>query len=525
MSLIQVSHLTFCYEGSYDPVFEEVSFELDTDWKLGFIGRNGQGKTTFLQLLMGRYEYQGTISASVDFDYFPFQVPDPEEMAIEVAQRHSPDLELWKFKRELGLLQVPEDVLYRPFFTLSNGEQTKVLLALLFLKENQFLLLDEPTNHLDQKAKGEIVRYLKGKKGFILVSHDRMLLDQCVDHILSINRANIEVQKGNFSSWRHNKELQDRYEQEKDARLKKEIKRMDTAARRTANWSDQVEKSKKGAADKGYVGHKAAKMMQRAKNAERRREQAVEEKKALLRNLDEEESLKLHPLSHHARRLVEVSQVSIAYGGRTVCRIPDFTVESGERVALVGRNGSGKSSLLKLIAGEELSHTGTVRLASGLTLSVTGIPERVRPGTASGRTVVFRHPAQDGIPPGTTGKRDAVLQRGTKEKSIAGFQPVPSSTFIPMGRAAEFYRRAVPDPDRAIDFAVSAHPAVCGARRRLFTEHRHQNRGGSEAGSPRFPMTTGWKKITMGRQSRGERLSPEDRRRMELLLSDCALAH
>ncbi len=370
MSLIQVSHLTFCYEGSYDPVFEEVSFELDTDWKLGFIGRNGQGKTTFLQLLMGRYEYQGTISASVDFDYFPFQVPDPEEMAIEVAQRHSPDLELWKFKRELGLLQVPEDVLYRPFFTLSNGEQTKVLLALLFLKENQFLLLDEPTNHLDQKAKGEIVRYLKGKKGFILVSHDRMLLDQCVDHILSINRADIEVQKGNFSSWRHNKELQDRYEQEKDARLKKEIKRMDTAARRTANWSDQVEKSKKGAADKGYVGHKAAKMMQRAKNAERRREQAVEEKKALLRNLDEEESLKLHPLSHRARRLVEVSQVSIAYGGRTVCRIPDFTVESGERVALVGRNGSGKSSLLKLIAGEELSHTGTVRLASGLTLSV-----------------------------------------------------------------------------------------------------------------------------------------------------------
>ena len=370
MSLIQVSHLTFCYEGSYDPVFEEVSFELDTDWKLGFIGRNGQGKTTFLQLLMGRYEYQGTISASVDFDYFPFQVPDPEEMAIEVAQRHSPDLELWKFKRELGLLQVPEDVLYRPFFTLSNGEQTKVLLALLFLKENQFLLLDEPTNHLDQKAKGEIVRYLKGKKGFILVSHDRMLLDQCVDHILSINRADIEVQKGNFSSWRHNKELQDRYEQEKDARLKKEIKRMDTAARRTANWSDQVEKSKKGAADKGYVGHKAAKMMQRAKNAERRREQAVEEKKALLRNLDEEESLKLHPLSHRARRLVEVCQVSIAYGGRTVCRIPDFTVESGERVALVGRNGSGKSSLLKLIAGEELSHTGTVRLASGLTLSV-----------------------------------------------------------------------------------------------------------------------------------------------------------
>lgn len=370
MSLIQVSRLTFCYEGSYDPVFENVSFELDTDWKLGFIGRNGQGKTTFLKLLMGCYEYEGSISSSVAFDYFPFEAPDPEEVVIEVAQRHSPDLELWKFKRELGLLKVSEDALYRPFYTLSNGEQTKVLLALLFLKENQFLLLDEPTNHLDQKAKEEIIRYLKGKKGFILVSHDRVLLDQCVDHILSINRANIEVQKGNFSSWQRNKELQDSYEREQDARLKKEIKRMDTAARRTANWSDQVEKSKKGAADKGYVGHKAAKMMQRAKNVERRQQQAIEEKKGLLRNLDEEESLKLHPLAHHARRLVEVSGVSISYGGKTVCRVPDFTVEFGERVALTGRNGSGKSSLLKLVAGKGITHTGTVRLASGLTLSV-----------------------------------------------------------------------------------------------------------------------------------------------------------
>ena len=370
MSLIQVSHLTFCYEGSYDPVFENVSFELDTDWKLGFIGRNGQGKTTFLKLLMGCYdEYEGCISSSVAFDYFPFEVPDPEEMTIEIAQRHSPDLELWKFKRELGLLKLSEDALYRPFYTLSNGEQTKVLLSLLFLKENQFLLLDEPTNHLDQKAKEEIIRYLKSKKGFILVSHDRVLLDQCVDHILSINRANIEVQKGNFSSWQRNKELHDQYEREQDARLKKEIKRMDTAARRTANWSDQVEKSKKGAADKGYVGHKAAKMMQRAKNVERRQQQAIEEKKGLLSNLDEEESLKLHPLTHHARRLVEVSGVSISYGGKTVCQIPDFTVESGERVALTGRNGSGKSSLLKLIAGEALSHTGTIRLASGMTLS------------------------------------------------------------------------------------------------------------------------------------------------------------
>lgn len=77
MSLISVSHLTFCYEGSFDNIFEDVSFQIDTDWKLGLTGRNGRGKTTFLKLLMGQYEYKGTISHSVRFDYFPFEVSQP----------------------------------------------------------------------------------------------------------------------------------------------------------------------------------------------------------------------------------------------------------------------------------------------------------------------------------------------------------------------------------------------------------------------------------------------------------------
>jgi len=72
MSLIQVSNLTFAYDGSYDTIFDRVSFQIDTDWKLGFTGRNGRGKTTFLKLLMGEYEYSGTITASVSFAYFPY---------------------------------------------------------------------------------------------------------------------------------------------------------------------------------------------------------------------------------------------------------------------------------------------------------------------------------------------------------------------------------------------------------------------------------------------------------------------
>ncbi len=123
-----------------------------------------------------------------------------------------PQYEHWKLKRELSLLEVEEEVLYRPFATLSNGEQTKVLLAALFLKESNFLLIDEPTNHLEMNAREKVGQYLNSKKGFILVSHDRAFLDQCVDHILSINRNHIEIQRGNFSTWQQNKELQDRFE-------------------------------------------------------------------------------------------------------------------------------------------------------------------------------------------------------------------------------------------------------------------------------------------------------------------------
>ncbi|HXK78443.1 MAG TPA: ATP-binding cassette domain-containing protein, partial [Oscillospiraceae bacterium] len=135
MSLIDISNLTFAYEGSYDNIFENVSFQIDTDWKLGFTGRNGRGKTTFLNLLLGKYPYHGTISASVAFEYFPFEVTDKSKDALGVVEDIDGSLPRWELLRELSLLELGEEVLYRPFGTLSNGEQTKVLLAALFLKE------------------------------------------------------------------------------------------------------------------------------------------------------------------------------------------------------------------------------------------------------------------------------------------------------------------------------------------------------------------------------------------------------
>ncbi|MDR2572234.1 MAG: ABC-F type ribosomal protection protein [Oscillospiraceae bacterium] len=382
MSLINISNLTFAYDGSYDNIFTDVSFQIDTDWKLGFCGRNGRGKTTFLNLLMGRYEYQGSITASVDFEYFPFAVNDLSLNTQDILAAIAPETQVWQILTELSKLSVGEDTLYRPFSTLSNGERTKALLAGLFLRENSFLLIDEPTNHLDMEARENVAQYLNGKTGYILVSHDRAFLDGCVNHILSINRANIEIQKGNFSSWFHNKQKKDDFELATNEKLKKDIKRLKSAARQSSLWADKVESTKmgKGAAaarKKGHIGmdtmaynaEKSRRMQQRRKNIERRQQSAIDEKSTLLKNIETAEPLKIHALKYHTSRLLTAENLSVSYDGREVFRELSFSVEQGDRLALQGSNGSGKSSIIKLICGENISHTGFIDIGSRLIIS------------------------------------------------------------------------------------------------------------------------------------------------------------
>lgn len=376
MSIIQVSNLSFGYEGSFTNVFENVSFQMDTDWKLGFVGRNGRGKTTFLNLLMGKYPYQGKIIVSAQFEYFPFQVQDPGLTTRLLIESLAPEAADWQIEKEASLLNVKMEALERAFYTLSNGEQTKVLLAGLFLRENRFLLIDEPTNHLDLDGRKAVSTYLNSKKGFIVVSHDRSFLDACVDHILSINKANIEVQQGNFSSWWQNKQLQDQFELNEDEKLRQEMRRLAAASKRNAAWSDEVEKTKlkrnskaDGMLDKGFIGHKSAKMMARSKALETRRAAQIEAKNKLLKNVEDEEKLKLFPLKFHSKVLLDLEDVSIRYGEKVVCEDFNLRLEVGERVALQGKNGSGKSSLLKLMQGEQMDYNGRVNRNPQLIIS------------------------------------------------------------------------------------------------------------------------------------------------------------
>ncbi len=394
MAQISVNNLTFYYDGSFDNIFENVSFSIDTNWRLGFIGRNGKGKTTFLKLLLGEYDYKGTIDTTTVFDYFPYRITEKQKQlpAVDFIEELKTGCEFWRVTCELERLEESAELLYRPFCALSPGERTKILLAVLFSGENDFLLIDEPTNHLDQEAREVVKKYLASKKGFILVSHDRDLLDACTDHCLVLNRGSIEVQHGNFSSWWENKQRKDQFAMAENEKHLKEIRKLRQAAKRTADWADKNERTKIGfdpikepdrcISTRAYIGAKTKKMQSRVKQMEQRIGREIEEKEGLLQDIETPVDLKIVPLSHYKSILVRVKDYSLRYedAESSVFAGLTFTINQGDRIALSGKNGCGKSTLIKMIlqrAGMSESNIavsvdGVCETAAGLVVSYVG---------------------------------------------------------------------------------------------------------------------------------------------------------
>lgn len=379
MSIISVNNLTYYYDGCDEAVYENVSFTLDTTWKTGLIGRNGRGKTTLLKLLTGEFENGGAVSTKAEFLYFPFDVEDKDMTGSELIAVICPGVEEWEVMRELSYMGTDCEILYRPFNTLSGGEQTRLLLCLLFLRDNAFLLIDEPTNCLDLDAREVIGDYLKAKSGFILVSHDRDLLDKCTDHILSLSRSDIEIINGNYSVWKENFDRKEANELMRDKKLKSEIGHLKAAAERSKKWADTAEsrkigidptKTEKSLDRRAVEGAKAKALMKRMKAVENRRQSAINEKSELLKNREYIDVLKIPSIRAKSATVLSVQNLVPYYCDNALCEPVSFTLSYGERLCLSGKNGCGKSTILKIIAGADISYSGSIAKAPGLKISV-----------------------------------------------------------------------------------------------------------------------------------------------------------
>lgn len=377
MSVISVNKLSFAYDGASENVFDDISFSMDTSWKLGLIGRNGRGKTTLLKILLGGLEYNGSIISKCDFYYFPYEIIDKNEITIEIIKNQC-FKDDWEIIRELNFLNCDSEILYRPFDTLSMGEQTKCLLCAMFLIDNAFLLLDEPTNHLDSQTRQIVADYLKRKSGFILVSHNRYLLNEVCDHIISINRSNVDVIAGNYDVWKDSFDKREQFEKSKNEKLKKDIKHLEMSSRQSANWSNISEGRKIGFDPKKVEksidrrpkqAAKAKKMMSRAKSYEKRMQNKISEKESLLSNTENQLSLKLNPELYRSNTLGYVKNLGLSFCDREVFCNVSFDICRGDRIALKGENGSGKSSLIKILLKELGQTDGEFKLNNDVRIS------------------------------------------------------------------------------------------------------------------------------------------------------------
>lgn len=135
MGTIQIENVSFKYDQMMDNLFDSLNLKIDESWKLGLIGRNGRGKTTLLKMLLGQLKYSGQIVSNLNFYYYPQTVVNKDLLTVDVVKEITQleDYDLWKIEVELDKLKVDQNVLQQQFSTLSPGERTKVLLAILFI--------------------------------------------------------------------------------------------------------------------------------------------------------------------------------------------------------------------------------------------------------------------------------------------------------------------------------------------------------------------------------------------------------
>ena len=318
-------------------LFEDISFSIAEGQRVGLIAQNGTGKSTLLSLLTGRDGYDsGSIIYRNDLRVgYLEQSPkfDPEETVLDACFNHEGEAEkVLRAKQILTQLHIGN--LNQPMGQLSGGQQKRVALANVLLTEPDMLILDEPTNHLDLDMIVWLEGYLsRGNKTLLMVTHDRFFLDRVCNLILELDNRTIYTYRGNFSYY-----LEKRQERIDNTRA--EIMRANNLYRRELEWMRRMPQAR---------GHKA-----------RSREEAFYELERVAKQRIEERQLRLKSSNIYiGSKIFECQYVSKAYGeegsDNHIVILKDFYYNFSryEKMGIVGNNGTGKSTFIKMLLGLE----------------------------------------------------------------------------------------------------------------------------------------------------------------------------
>ncbi len=352
--MIQVDDLCLAYSG--DPVLENVSFTVSEGERCGLIGRNGSGKTTLMRLLVGQENPdKGVISFSKGYKlgYLDQHIRFSRPTVIEEACMGLPPEERdasYKAEKILFGLGFKEEEMDIPPEQMSGGYQLRLHLTKVLLSEPDCLLLDEPTNYLDILSIRFLMRFLQQWKGeLILISHDREFMDSVTTHTLGVHRKKVRKFKGGtthfFEQIVQEEEIYER------TRINLEKKK--------AHLQSFVDRF-------GAKASKAAQAQGRQKMIDRI--PALEQLKALYGL-----NFNFHERPFPGIKMLEVKQIAFAYEQeRPIISDLSLAIEKGERIAIIGKNGYGKSTLLRLIAGDLSPETGEVRLSEQTAIGYFG---------------------------------------------------------------------------------------------------------------------------------------------------------
>ncbi len=339
--------------------------------RIGLVGRNGAGKTTLANIITGYLDYdEGSIITTrqkINISYLK-QTEAQTELLLDILNSTVQlDKEFHRRASHLGMNRVKEWSGER-LQNLSGGEKTKMVLASIWASNPDLLIMDEPTNHMDYQGVEYLVSELaRCQRTVIIISHDRYFLDRTVTKIAEIEKGTVRIYPGNYSSYRELKR------QERESKLhayqsqQKEQKEIDYAIARLKNWSDKAhrESRQKGAGIKGgkeYYRKKSKKRDQSVKSQKKRLEKMRQDG---VERPEEERPVDfiLNSMKKRGRRLLEAKGIGKSYGNNGLFEDSTFYINRCEKVGILGPNGCGKTTLLKMIMSQETLDVGEIFLS------------------------------------------------------------------------------------------------------------------------------------------------------------------